>query len=225
MKITLQCQNLKDNINKYVTYLNSLPSILDVNVLMPEEIIILNVKDIKFIASLEKFNIKIKNCTVSYQNFDINMLEYMNNIEEKDHEIIRENDNFNLKDFYLNKLNGAVCVITKKDIVFSYAIYDHSIVTNAIYNYLYNNLNEEEYFHTQDSLWQQKALKYGNIIIQFCSDSPSIIWLPTDINEFQNTALNFIQNNIQNIQKQYGLNIETYITSEEELYQEKHKTV
>ncbi len=218
MKITIQYQNLNEN---YISYLKSLPSILDVNVLMPEKTIVINAKNLNFITKLEKNNIKITSCIVTYQNFDINMLEYMNDKEEKNHEIVRENDHFNLKDFYLNKLNGAVAVITQDDIIFAYAICDHKNVTNAIYNYLYNN--QEEYFNNLDYLWQQTALKYGNIIIQFCSDSPSMIWLPSDINEFQNAALSFIQNSMENVRQKYGIQIDYFITKEEELRQNKNK--
>ena len=217
MKITLQCQNLNEN---YISYLKSLPSIVDVNVFMPD-IVVLNVKNINFLSSLEKYNIKIINCTLSYQNFDINMLEYMSN-KERNHEILRENDHFNLKDFYLNKLSGAVAVITQNDIVFAYAICDHKTVTNAIYNYLYNS-QDEEYFNNSDYLWQQSALKYDNIIIQFCSDSPSMIWLPSNMNEFQKSALSFIQNNMINIMREYNIKLDYFITKAEELRQNKSK--
>lgn len=140
----------------------------------------------------------------------IHLIEAYFDKKQIEEEIIRENNEFDLEDFYVNELEGAICVITKDKTIFANAVASHYNALNAIYNLLYNDSNQMDYYclsDEDDTFWQNEAVQYGNVIIQLCSNVSSTVWLPAELNNYQKQELHLILEQINDISQQYDIPI------------------
>ena len=112
--------------------------------------------------------------------YPVETIEDMDLLKE---EIEYETASFDLDRFYDKEPNRAVCVITEDETYFAYAWEDHGNATARIYDYLYNDTNQMKDWDFIP--WQYNATERGNVIIQFCSDISTPIWLPSSINDYQ----------------------------------------
>ncbi len=156
---------------------------------------------------------KIKSVSLQKEEQSIPLIEALTDKTEIDKEVIRENNSFDLENFYVNNLEGAIGVITKDKTIFANAVIDHYTALNCIYNFLYNKLNTfKNYYDLRDDrCWQEVAVSFGNIVIQFCSDVPSTVWLPEEINSYQQKELQKIIDQINTISQKHNLNIDLEI--------------
>lgn len=131
-------------------------------------------------------------------------------IPQKEQELLRqevayENASFSLEQFYQEKLDRAVCVITPQETITAYTWCDHGYGALQIYNMLYHEQKEK----WDRPLWQLGATERGNVILQLCDEEFIPIWFPYKINDYQYQQLNKIINNLQEINQQgnYGIQL------------------
>lgn len=124
-------------------------------------------------------------------------IEKLSNKKEILKEIKEQNKMFNIKDFYLNKGDGAVAVITPKQTIYNYSKIEHGNVVEKIYDQLYPDF--EKFDIEKNGTWQQESLNMGNINIQLCSGCSTIVWVPEQINEQQLQSLTQFVNEVKNI--------------------------
>ena len=62
-------------------------------------------------------------------------------------------------------------------------------------------------FPNEELLWQDAGVAYGNVILQLCSIS-STIWLSDEMNDYQQSELNKILEQINMIRQKYNIPIE-----------------
>ncbi len=144
------------------------------------------------------------------------VLGSIKDIKELKKEITLENESFDLEQFFTQSLDGAVGVITKNQLICCYSWLDHGDVVNSIYNYLYNDSNRMKNY-LEKTPWQFAALEKGNVIIQFCSNAPSFIWLPEERNEYQYCILNEVIKKLQEINKKYNYGIKVTTSGHENI--------
>lgn len=139
----------------------------------------------------------------------ISLIEVLDDKKTVDKAILDENERFDLEKFFVQDLDGAVGVITKNKIIFASAMIDHYKALNAIYNLLYNFSSEmKDYYSFSDNVcWQEEAVKFGNVIIQLCSNAYSSIWLPDELNIYQRQKLKEITDRINSIKQKYNISI------------------
>lgn len=179
--------------------------------------IIIHTKHIFYIPNmcndLKQIGYKVIKAKLQKSDCTVPLIEALNDKEIIKQEIIDENIEFDLENFYLKDLEGAICVITKNNIIFVNALIDHYKALNAVYNLLYNRSDQiKDYYSFDDNIyWQEEAVAFGNIIIQLCSNAYNTVWLPEEINSYQKQKLNEILDQISNIRKKYNIPIDVEI--------------
>ena len=148
-----------------------------------------------------------------------------------------ENDNFNLENFYRNKLPAAVIVITKDKMISAYSWLSHGATALNIYNYLYNRdiqtsnwedltrqymaSNPEESIwqktpvKLEELIWQDKARNIGNIIIQLSTNGSSAVWFPSKLNDFQYNILMGLVDHLTEVDERGNYQIELALDNNE----------
>ena len=170
--------------------------------------------EIPFVSEdLERNGFKIITASLQKNGHSIPFLEALSDKKYIEQEVLHENANFNLENFFTGELDGAVGVITKDKIIFANAEVNHYTALNSIYNLLYNNSDKmkDYYSFNDDTYWQEEAVTLGNIVIQLCSNASSTVWLPEKINDYQQTELNKILDQINTIRQKYNIPIDAEI--------------
>lgn len=148
-----------------------------------------------------------------------------------------ENANFNLENFYRNKLPAAVIVITKDKIISAHCWMSHGATALNIYNYLYNrdiqtsnwedltrqymasnpeeSIWQETPVRLEELIWQDKARNIGNIIIQLCTNGSSAVWFPSKLNDFQYNTLMGIVEHLTEVDERGNYQIELALDNNE----------
>lgn len=110
---------------------------------------------------------------------------YIEALEDKQeilNEVKKQNKVFDIVDFYVNHRNGAIWVCTTKQTINCFALWDHGMVLEKIYGLIYDDFVK----WSKVLNWQEEAVGLkGNICIQLCSEYPSFIWIPKQINQRQ----------------------------------------
>ena len=144
--------------------------------------------------------------------YPVETIEDMNLLQE---EIEYETTSFDLDRFYDEHLDRAVCVITEDETYFAYAWEDHGTAVARIYDYLYNDTNQ---MRDWDYIpWQYNATEKGNIIIQFCSNISSPIWLPSKINDYQYESLTQVITKLEQINRRTDNELKVAIDLSEDI--------
>ena len=159
---------------------------------------------------LDRNGYKIIYAVVQKDRYLIPLIEAFNDKEALENEVIYENNEFDLEKFYVNQLEGAICVITKNRTICANAVINHYSALKAIYNLLYNDLDQihDYYSFSDDSCWQEEAVSYGNIVIQLCSDAFSSVWLSENLNDYQVKELENFFDAIETIRNKHNIPIE-----------------
>ena len=122
-------------------------------------------------------------------------------------EIEYESSNFSLDDFFKDKRDRAVIVITPDDTIRTFTWLDHGRGTLQIYNYLY----DEEETEWQSPIWQFGAIEKGNVVIQLCDTEYTPVWLPYKMNEYQYRELTYLFTEMERINEEGNYGIEVAI--------------
>ena len=172
---------------------------------------------------LDRDGYKVIYAAVQKDGYSIPLIEAFNDKEALENEVIYENNEFDLENFYVNQLEGAVCVITKNKTICANAVINHYSALKAIYNFLYNDLDQiqDYYSFSDDSCWQEEAVSYGNIVIQLCSDASSSVWLSENLNDYQVKELESFFGAIETIRKKHNIPIEIETLKPSEFMEEK----
>lgn len=168
---------------------------------------------------LDRYGFKIISATLQKDEFYIPFLEALIDKKAIEQEVLKENSQFNLENFYVNGLEGAICVVTKNQIIFANAVINHCTSLNYVYNFLYNGLDDIEDYYSSDNCWQIKATAFGNIVIQLCSDVSSTVWLPEELNDYQQSQLNKILGQIKQVRQKHNIPIDVEISRPNDLMQ------
>lgn len=122
-------------------------------------------------------------------------------------EIKYQNQNFNLKDFYLKKvynegkmIDGAISIITKEGTINCFAKTSHFHVAEKIYKLLDDGFSGFEI--DKDMLWQYQCTNRGDICIQLCNEMMSCVFLPETITYKQFEDFQYFVFCIQEINEQ-----------------------
>lgn len=163
--------------------------------------------------TLAKHGYKIIAATLQRKETSIPFLEALTCKDAIDQEILRENANFDLEEFFTNQLEGAICIITKNRTIFANALINHYTALNYIYNFLYNNSDQIKNYcvPSENVFWQEAGVAFGNIVIQLCSNVSSTVWLPEEITPYQQSELNKILNQINIIRQKHNIPIDIEI--------------
>ncbi len=108
-------------------------------------------------------------------------------------EIRKQNDEFDLFDFYLhgkndfNILSYGMGVITSKQSFYCYANKSHEALMENILLSLYDDFDVMYKKNNYD--WRSTITSYGDICIQLMSNHYSLVWLPSTINKYQLSKL------------------------------------
>lgn len=217
-EIIIGLENISDaNIGKLDFCLQNNPRVNSYKILPESNSIIIYMKydfEIPFVSQdLESNGFKIITASLQTHRKSIPLLEALTDKEAIEQEVLRENANFNLERFYVDELEGAVGVITKDKIIFASAAINHYTALNYIYNFLYNNSDKvQEYCSfNDDTYWQEEAVALGNVVIQLCSNVSSTVWLPEEMNDYQQSELNKILDQINTIRQKYNIPIDIEI--------------
>lgn len=129
-------------------------------------------------------------------------------IPKKEQELLRqevayENANFSLEQFYQEKRDRAVCIITPQEMITAYTWCDHGYGALQIYNMLYHEQKEK----WESPIWQLGATERGNIILQLCDEDFIPVWFPYKINDYQYQQLNKIIDILQGVNQQGNYDI------------------
>ncbi len=159
---------------------------------------------------LDRDGYKVIYAVVQKDRYLIPLIEAFNDKEALENEVIYENNEFDLEKFYVNQLEGAICVITKNRTICANAVINHYSALKAIYNLLYNDSDQihDYYSFSDDSCWQEEAVSYGNIVIQLCSDAFSSVWLSENLNDYQVKELENFFDAIETIRNKHNIPIE-----------------
>lgn len=110
-------------------------------------------------------------------------IENIKNEQQLLSEIKKQNDNFDIFDFYLkneNDNNGAVQIIMPNHTLSCNVALSHKLVTQNIYKLIYKDFKE----FTTD-VWQEESCERSNVLFQLCPGSFSLGWFPENITEYQ----------------------------------------
>lgn len=131
-------------------------------------------------------------------------------------EIIEENKNFDLEDFFVNDRDGGLIIITPNQTVSLYSVDDHGNVLEKAYKVMYpsfNGFNFPENISAGQKVlsFQEQSCKMGNVLYQLASRVSSLIWLPERITSFQLEQIKTIHNFIYKLdQKRLAQNKNTF---------------
>lgn len=216
-KVIIKLDNISNaDIRKIDDCLKNIHKI-DSYEILPENNIILHLKyyyDMPSISrELYKNGYKIVTAILQKREYSIPILEAIIDKKLVEQEVLRENANFDLENFFVNQLDGALCVITKNKTFFASALINHYIALNSIYNLLYNDSDEmKEYNGYNDySSWQESAVSFGNIVIQLCSNASNTCWLPEEMNTYQLLELKKILNQLNKIEQKHNIPVDVEI--------------
>lgn len=178
-----------------------------------------------FYGSLDLLELKIK-YGLAYIEGETGIRYPIEMIPPKEHELLRqeiayENANFSLEQFYQEKRDRAVCVITPQETLTAYTWCDHGTGALQIYNMLYQEQKER----WDSPLWQLGATARGNVVLQLCDEEFIPVWFPYKINDYQYQQLNKIIDNLQEINQQgnYGIELTLDLDSETPIENAKQK--
>ena len=211
-EITLELENISSaDIGKIDYCLQNNHRVNSYKIFPENNSIVIYIKydfDMPFVSEdLEKNGFKIITASLQKNGHSIPFLEALTDKETIEQEILRENADFNLESFFTGELDGAVGVITKDKIIFANAEINHYTAFNSIYNLLYNNSDDmkDYYSFNDDTCWQEEAVSFGNVVLQLCSNVSSTVWLPEKMNDYQQSELNKILNQINIIRQKYDI--------------------
>lgn len=121
---------------------------------------------------------------------DSNKIQHIETIKDTNtliKEIQKQNKEFDLKDFFTSNgdVNGSVKIITPKQSIGVYAKQRHYTVIEKIYSLMYPDFKGFLKSKKRYKSWREEAIEKGNIFMQLCSITPSLIYLPDEISQTQ----------------------------------------
>ena len=137
------------------------------------------------------------------------MIEELTDQADILNELVDENSNFDLDDFYLNDGRGSVIIITPNQNISAYSKKEHAEVIEKIYKIIYpwfDGFGLKNYY-VEGGTWSAVTRRIGNVVFQLASDANSIVWIPDKINKYQYDSLLEIKEQIENLnekRKQLG---------------------
>lgn len=137
------------------------------------------------------------------------MIEELTDQTDILNELVDENNNFDLDDFYLNDGDASVIVITPNQSISAYSKKEHAEVIERIYKIIYpwfDGFGLKNYY-VSGNTWSAAIREIGNVVFQLASDADSIVWIPNKINKYQYDRLLEIKERIENLnekRKQLG---------------------
>lgn len=214
-KIIISLDNISSaNIGGIDYCLQSNHKINSYEILPDNNSIIINLKYDFYMPSisyeLDRKGYKIITAKLQKKDYSIPFLEALVDKEAIEQEILRENANFDLENFFVNQFDGAICVITKNKTIFANALINHYTALNYIYNLLYNNSSEMKEY-SENYNWQKSAVSFGNIVIQLCSSASNTCWLPEKLNTYQLLELKKILDQLDAIKQKHKIPIDIEI--------------